>query len=257
MAGIFLAYVGWYLCPVHARRGGGPHGVFGCTGNFSFHRLDIYDTIDVALLVIFITLFYFLFIPNPGSENFIFHPGSASKNLSILPKKLSLSSRKYDPGCSSWIRILIFYPSRIPDPGSRGKKGTGSPPNPQQWHTPPPHSTPPSNQPPVVTNILASMFRVADPWIPIRFFILVWFRIRLFTPMGIRIRLTVRNGTCRSGSGSSPNWCEYATSKESDSDLHTIMLTHAYGSGSAPPFNMIQILLSFWVCGFGGSDYLY
>ncbi len=28
-----------------------------------------------------------------------------------------LSSRKYNPGCSSWIRILIFYPSRIRDPG--------------------------------------------------------------------------------------------------------------------------------------------
>ena len=126
MAGIFLAYVGWYLCPVHARRGGGLRGVFGCTGNFSFHRLDIYDTIDVALLVIFITLFYFLFIPNPGSENFIFHPGSASKNLSILPKKLSLSSRKYDPGCSSWIRILIFYPSWIPEPGVKKEPDVGS-----------------------------------------------------------------------------------------------------------------------------------
>jgi hypothetical protein len=40
------------------------------------------------------------------------------------PKNLFLSSRKYDPGCSSRIRILIFLP--IPDPGSRGQKGTGS-----------------------------------------------------------------------------------------------------------------------------------
>jgi len=52
------------------------------------------------------------------------HPGSASKNLSILtqkkPIKWFLSSRKYDPGCSpgSRIRMLTFYPSRIPDPGS-------------------------------------------------------------------------------------------------------------------------------------------
>ncbi len=46
-------------------------------------------------------------IPDPGS-------GSTSKNLSIFqPKKLFLSSRKYDPGCLSRIRILIFYPSRI------------------------------------------------------------------------------------------------------------------------------------------------
>jgi len=40
------------------------------------------------------------------------------------PKKLYLSFRKYDPGCSSRIRILTFYPSGIPDPG--GQKGTGS-----------------------------------------------------------------------------------------------------------------------------------
>ncbi len=42
------------------------------------------------------------------------------------PKNLNLSSQKYDPGCSSRIRILGFYryPSRIPDP--RVKKGTGS-----------------------------------------------------------------------------------------------------------------------------------
>ncbi len=40
---------------------------------------------------------------------------SASKNWSILTQKLFLSFWKYDPSCSS--RILIFYPSRIPDPG--------------------------------------------------------------------------------------------------------------------------------------------
>ncbi len=79
-----------------------------------------------------------MFIPDPT----FFHPGSririvsipdsgsASKNLSILtpkkPKKWFLSSRKYDPGCSSRIRgfrIVTFYPSRIQDPG--GQKGTG------------------------------------------------------------------------------------------------------------------------------------
>ncbi len=57
-------------------------------------------------------------------------PGSASKNLSILtpkkPKKLFPSSRKYDPGCSSRIPDpdADFLP--IPDPGSRGQKGTRS-----------------------------------------------------------------------------------------------------------------------------------
>jgi hypothetical protein len=44
----------------------------------------------------------------------------------FYPEKWFLSTRKYDPGCSSRIRILTFYPSRIQDPGSRDKKGTGS-----------------------------------------------------------------------------------------------------------------------------------
>ncbi len=53
---------------------------------------------------------------------FILDPGSASKNLSNLnQKKFFLSSRKYDPavhpGSGSRIRLLTFYPSRIPDPG--------------------------------------------------------------------------------------------------------------------------------------------
>jgi hypothetical protein len=62
-------------------------------------------------------------IPDPNC----LHPGSASKNLSILtPKKWFLSSRKYDPGCSSRIPDpdADFLP--IPDPGTRGQKGTGS-----------------------------------------------------------------------------------------------------------------------------------
>ncbi len=40
------------------------------------------------------------------------------------PKRWFLSTQKYDPGCSSRFRILTF--SLIPDPGSRGLKGTGS-----------------------------------------------------------------------------------------------------------------------------------
>ncbi len=78
-----------------------------------------------------------MFIPDPNfsfpDPNF-FHPGSvffpspgsASKNLSILTQKLFLCSRKYDPGCSSRIRILIFYPSRIPDPGVKKALDLGS-----------------------------------------------------------------------------------------------------------------------------------
>jgi hypothetical protein len=74
----------------------------------------------------------------PGSQiRFIFHPGSWIRTLFpsqicikefkyFYPEKWFLSSRKYDPGCSSRIRILTFYPSRIQDPGFRDQKGTGS-----------------------------------------------------------------------------------------------------------------------------------
>jgi hypothetical protein len=71
-------------------------------------------------------------IPNPGSD--LFHPGSELFPSRILikdfkylnPKKWFLSSRKYDPGCSSRIPDpdSDFLP--IADTGSRGQKGTGS-----------------------------------------------------------------------------------------------------------------------------------
>jgi len=72
-----------------------------------------------------------MFIPDPN----FFHPGSGVKKRFRIPdphqrisvfftQKMFLSSRKYDPGCSSRIRTLIFYPSpkghRIPDPEHRG-----------------------------------------------------------------------------------------------------------------------------------------
>ncbi len=74
-------------------------------------------------------------IPDPT----FFHPGSSSKNLSILtpkkPKQWFLSPKKYDPGCSSPPDPdADFLP--IPDPGSRGQKGTRSripDPDPQHW----------------------------------------------------------------------------------------------------------------------------
>ncbi len=73
-----------------------------------------------------------------GSQIRIFSipdPGFASKSFSILtPKKRFPSSLKYDPGYSSRIQILIFYPSRIrcqigtgfriPDLGSASLIGT-------------------------------------------------------------------------------------------------------------------------------------
>ncbi len=74
-------------------------------------------------------------IPDPGSElspSRIPDPGSSSKNLSILtPKKAKkwfLSSKKYDPGCSSRIPDpdADFLPSRIPDPGVKKVPNPGS-----------------------------------------------------------------------------------------------------------------------------------
>ncbi len=69
-------------------------------------------------------------IPDPT----FFHPGSEFLPSRIRIKEFkyfnpeiwSLSSRKYDPGCSSRIRILTFYPSRIPDPGLKKAPDPGS-----------------------------------------------------------------------------------------------------------------------------------
>ncbi len=72
-------------------------------------------------------------IPDPGSEFFrsririFFYPGSQIRFKEFKyfnPKKLFLSSGKYDPGCSS--RIQNFYPSRIPDPGFKKAQDPGS-----------------------------------------------------------------------------------------------------------------------------------
>ena len=82
--------------------------------------------------------FFPSWIPDPGSDFFSsrrMDPGSASKNLSILAKKMvsqlseiwsGFSIPDLDPGSESW---LFTYPrsrSRIPDPESRGQKRTGS-----------------------------------------------------------------------------------------------------------------------------------
>ncbi len=77
-----------------------------------------------------------MFIPDPGSDFFpsrimdpnFFHPGSRIRIKVCKFKKMVLSSRKYDPGCSSRIRMTDPDPDflPIPDPGSRGQKGTGT-----------------------------------------------------------------------------------------------------------------------------------
>ncbi len=56
----------------------------------------------------------------PGSE--FFPSRILTKEFQYFnPKEWFLSSRKYDSGWRSRIRILTFYPSRISDPGSRGQ----------------------------------------------------------------------------------------------------------------------------------------
>jgi hypothetical protein len=68
-----------------------------------------------------------MFIPDPRSE--FFPSRIRNKEFKYFNPKscfLALGNmiRAVHPGSRS--RILIFYPSRIPDPGSRIQKGTGS-----------------------------------------------------------------------------------------------------------------------------------
>jgi hypothetical protein len=67
-----------------------------------------------------------------GQKDFGSGSGSASKNLSDFNlKKLFLSSRKYDPGCSSRIRIIIFIHTGAQIQGS--KRYRIPDPDPQHW----------------------------------------------------------------------------------------------------------------------------
>jgi len=71
-------------------------------------------------------------IPDPGSELSPSRIPDAHQRIKYFnpkkSKKWFLSSKKYDPGCSSRIPDpdADFLPSRISDPGSRGQKGTQS-----------------------------------------------------------------------------------------------------------------------------------
>ncbi len=61
----------------------------------------------------------------PGSRIQCFPSRICIKEFKYFnPKNGFLSSRKYDPGCSS--RIRIFYPSKIPDPGVKKAPDPGS-----------------------------------------------------------------------------------------------------------------------------------
>jgi len=62
---------------------------------------------------------------HPGSWNCIFSMPDPIKELALTPKKLVLSSRKYDPGCS--FRILDAVPDFFyPYPGVKKASGSGS-----------------------------------------------------------------------------------------------------------------------------------
>jgi hypothetical protein len=96
-----------------------------------FSALQIYEVRGPVLCSVAVRDVY------PGSDFFpsrirtvtVPDPGSASKFQLFNPKKWFLSSRKYDPGCSSRIRMLNFYPSRI-----QGSKRHRIPdPDPQHW----------------------------------------------------------------------------------------------------------------------------
>jgi hypothetical protein len=63
--------------------------------------------------------------PDPGSKLFLSRIRTKEFE-DFNPKKWFSSSRKYDPSCSSRIRILTFYPSRIPDPGVKKAPDPGS-----------------------------------------------------------------------------------------------------------------------------------
>jgi hypothetical protein len=70
-----------------------------------------------------------MFVPDPNfsiQDPYFFHLGFRIriKEFRYFNPNCVLSSRKYVSGCSSRIRILIFYPSRI-----QGKKA----PDPQHW----------------------------------------------------------------------------------------------------------------------------
>ncbi len=89
------------------------------TGNVSTRRrIALTSVVDPGCL----SRIRLFFIPESGSEIF-------PSRIRIKAKKMFLSSKKYDPVCSSRIRILTFYPSRIPDPGV--KKAPD--PDPQHW----------------------------------------------------------------------------------------------------------------------------
>ncbi len=89
-----------------------------CTWNDLFHSVADPGCFSIPDLTFFL----------PGSE-FFPSPIHIKEFKYFNPKNSFLSSRKYVLGCSSRIRILIFYPSRILDPGV--KKAPD--PDPQHW----------------------------------------------------------------------------------------------------------------------------
>jgi hypothetical protein len=66
------------------------------------------------------------FFSIPGPESRVKKVPDPESGAKILTQEMFLSSQKHDPGCSSRIRILIFNPSRIPDPGVKKAPDPGT-----------------------------------------------------------------------------------------------------------------------------------
>jgi hypothetical protein len=97
---------------------------------FSYLNEEIVPYLFIYLIpskfpFLFAVLHIRMYIPDPN----FFHPGSldmdpvsASKNSSFLTQNIVSKLSE----CSSRIRILIFYPSQIPDPGNKKALDSGS-----------------------------------------------------------------------------------------------------------------------------------
>jgi hypothetical protein len=78
--------------------------------------------------ILYFFLFLWVFLPSwIRIRNLSADPDPATQiNADPDPEPWFLSSRKYDPGCSSRIRILNFDPSQIPEPVVKKTPDPGS-----------------------------------------------------------------------------------------------------------------------------------
>ncbi len=112
----------WHLCPFTF------YAMFSGIRNVFFWIPDLGSTTHIFknLETIFLVT-----KKQCGGSDFFLHPGSRIRIKEFKcfnPNKWFLSSRKYDPGCSSRIPDpdADFYSSRIPDPGVKKALDPGS-----------------------------------------------------------------------------------------------------------------------------------